>query len=72
MAAAAYVQSRADNVPTHWIENEEIRKRFWAFAGSIGLDDESVHKALNVEHVNEFPGTMEQVKIAMEAWAKNI
>lgn len=54
----------------HWIEDENIRKRFWAYAGSIGLDALGVHQALNVEHVRDFPGNMGTAKTLIDAWVE--
>ena len=55
----------------HWIENDQVRKRFWAWArGDLGLTDAQVHEALKVEHVHEFLGTMGQAKEWIEAWVQ--
>ena len=53
----------------HWIEQENVRKAFWAWAHSdLSLTDEQVHEALNCESVKDFPGTMGQAKELIEAW----
>jgi hypothetical protein len=55
----------------HWIEDDKVRKRFWAWArGDLSLTDANVHEALNVEHVADFTGTMGQAKELIEAWVK--
>lgn len=59
--------------PPHWIKNEAIRKRFWAWAtgdseNSLGLTNEQVHTALGVEHVEQFTGTMQEAKAKILGW----
>ena len=59
----------------HWIADDKVRVRFWAWAtgdqeNSLGLTNDQVHEALNVEHVADFPGTMGQAKELIEAWVK--
>ena len=55
--------------PKHWIENEEIRRRFWAWAtNSLGLTREEVHAALGVKSVKEFGGTPQEAKEIILRW----
>jgi len=53
----------------HWIEDPKVRARFWAWTGNtLGLSNEQVHTALGVEHISDYPGTMEAAKAQIEAW----
>lgn len=53
----------------HWIENDQIRKRFWAWSsGELGLNDADVYAALGVQHIDEFGGTMAEAKLAIEGY----
>jgi len=54
---------------THWIDSPDIRKRFWTWTrDNLGLEDDDVHIALSVEHVSDYPGTMQDAKTVIEAW----
>lgn len=54
----------------HWIDDATVRKRFWAWAkGTLGLTEDEIHKALQVESVKDFQGTMDMAKAALEASA---
>lgn len=62
----------------HWIDRvtedgRPIMKAFWAWAtgneeGQLGLSDAQVHKALEVESVRDFKGTMQEAKAKIEKW----
>lgn len=52
----------------HWIESENVRKRFWVYANVLTLSDADVHAALEVEHVGEYAGTMPEAKAALDAY----
>ena len=72
---AAMLEAMADAIAPHWIADDKVRVRFWAWAtgdqeNSLGLTNDQVHEALNVEHVADFPGTMGQAKELIEAWVK--
>lgn len=74
---AAQVQD--DSIPEpaaaapHWIERDEIRRRFWAWAkGTLHLTEDNVHAALGVERVSEFAGTMDEAKASIQAYAAEI
>ena len=72
---AAMHEAMADAIAPHWIADDKVRVRFWAWAtgdqeNSLGLTNDQVHEALNVEHVADFPGTMGQAKELIEAWVK--
>jgi len=77
-AKKAAANPAADNttpVTPHWIEQENVRKAFWAWAtgdqeNSLGLTDIQVHEALSVESVKDFAGTMAQAKEWIEAWVQ--
>ncbi len=59
-----------DKAP-HWIEQDNVRKKFWAWARSdLSLNDDQVHEALDVKSVKDFAGTMDQAKAWIEAWVK--
>ena len=56
--------------PRHWIDDATVRKRFWAWAkGTLGLTEDEVHEALQVESVKAFEGTMKAAKATLEAFA---
>lgn len=40
----------------HWIEDDERRKRFWAWTADQGLSHSEVHEALGVSSLKEFAG----------------
>ena len=72
---AAMHTAMADAIAPHWIADDKVRVRFWAWAtgdreDSLGLTNAQVHEALNVEHVADFPGTMGQAKELIEAWVQ--
>jgi hypothetical protein len=55
----------------HWIKEEKVRKRFWAWArGDLVLTDDEVHQALGVEHVADYAGTMQEAKGQIEKWVQ--
>jgi len=41
---------------SHWIEDEETRRKFWAWASSQGLSRSDVHAALGVDSISLFKG----------------
>lgn len=55
----------------HWIDSPEVRKRFWAYVGRLGLSHDEAHRALGVESVRDFGGTMAQAKALLDAYAAN-
>lgn len=52
----------------HWIEDEQTRKRFWAWTSEQGLSRDDVHKALGVEHVSEYGGDKTAAVGAINTW----
>ena len=53
----------------HWIEYEKSRKAFWLWAHeTLGLTDDDTHKALGVESVKDFQGSMAEAKKTIEEW----
>ena len=46
----------------HWIEKEQVRKRFWAWTTDMALSNNEVHEALAVEHVADYEGSMQEAK----------
>ena len=55
--------------PPHWIDDEDTRKRFWVYAGNLGLDKAQVYEALGVEAIHDYEGTMKECKDTLDAWA---
>lgn len=53
-------QARQDE--PHWIEKEQVRKRFWAWTTDMALSNKEVHEALGVEHVSDYEGSMQEAK----------
>jgi len=54
----------------HWVDNERLRKRFWAYAlRTLELSREQVHKALNVSSIRDYDGTADE---AMRALVKYV
>jgi len=51
---------QAETSKPHWIEDERVRKRFWAWTTNMALDSDEVHEALGVEHVAEYDGPSSQ------------
>jgi len=55
----------------HWIDDEQIRKRFWAYAlKTLELSREQVHKALNVSSIRDFTGTADEAMRALIEYAQ--
>lgn len=48
--------------PPHWIDGEQVRKRFWAWTTGMALSNEDVHIALGAEHVADYEGSMIEAK----------
>lgn len=70
--SAEEMQSETTSAPKrtqHWIEREDVRKRFWLWAKDVmALAEDEVHEALGVGSIKEFPGTMKEAKAKIEAW----
>jgi len=55
----------------HWIDDPELRKRFWTYAlRTLELSREQVHKALNVESIRDFAGTADEAIRALVKYAQ--
>jgi len=52
----------------HWSENPKVRSAFWARAHERGLTNADVHAALGVEHLRDYPGTLEQAGEAIKRY----
>lgn len=53
----------------HWIEHDEIRRRFWTWTtGQLLISRDDVHEALGVESVKDFEGSMQEAKERILAW----
>jgi len=60
-------------VEEHWIDRASVRSKFWAFTkNQLNLTNDQVHTALNVEHIRDYEGSMEQAKAALETFAASI
>lgn len=55
-------QRQSKNERAHWIKDERVRKRFWAWIDNMTLDNNEVHEALGVEHVGDYEGSMLEAK----------
>jgi len=58
---------------THWIDSVDtqgrpIRNRFWAYTNELGLTNDQVHKALGVESVKDYAGSMADARKAIDDW----
>ena len=53
---------QAETSKPHWIEDERVRKRLWAWTNRLSLTDKDVHDALKVEHVADYQGSMQEAK----------
>jgi len=54
--------------PAHWIEDEETRRKFWAWASSQGLSKSDVHAALGVDSILRFGGDKKAAIEKITAW----
>ena len=54
--------------PAHWIEDEETRRKFWAWATSQGLSKSDVHAALGVDSISLFKGDRKAAIDRITAW----
>jgi hypothetical protein len=53
----------------HWIDNDKVRARWWAYTGkTLGLTNDEVHQALGVHHMAEYTGSMMDAKQAVNKW----
>lgn len=52
----------------HWIDDPKIRRRFWAWVKTdLGLDEDTVHAILGVEHLRDYAGTKAEAHAAITA-----
>lgn len=59
-----------DAKPGHWIDNPTARIRFWTYTRTeLGLTTDEVHDALAVARIHDFPGTMQDAKELLIAYA---
>lgn len=63
--------TKTDGTEPHWIESDVVRKRFWAYVGSLTLSEADVHEALSVEHIKEYAGTMAEAKAALDKYVSD-
>jgi len=58
--------------PAHWIDNEQIRKRFWTYAlRTLELSREQVHEALGVKSIRDYDGTCDDAMRALVKYKKD-
>lgn len=57
-----------DEPQPHWIDDDKVRARFWAWTNSISLTNEEVYEALGVEHVHDYTGTKDDARVAIEGY----
>jgi len=55
-------QGEPTTTKPHWIENEQVRKRFWAWTTKMALNSNEVHEALEIEHIGNYDGSMLEAK----------
>ena len=55
---------------SHWIEDEETRRKFWAWSAQQGLGKDDVHEALGVASLKDYFGSKAQALAAIGAWVK--
>jgi len=68
-AAKTTIASLANESKRHWIEREDARKGFWRWTRQdLALSSDEVHEALGVTHVRDFPGSMHDAKLCIEAY----
>jgi len=64
------VQYEPDEEPSHWIDDAETRRKFWAFARfTLGLSEDDVYQALSVESVHAFKGDKRAALELLKAFA---
>lgn len=54
----------------HWLNDERDRGRFWASASELGLSDDEVHHALEVDSVYDFGGSEEEARAILRGYAR--
>jgi len=54
--------------PAHWAEDEQTRRKFWAWASSQGLSRSDVHAALGVDSISLFKGDKKAAIERITAW----
>jgi len=55
----------------HWIDNENLRSRFWSYAlRTLELSREQIHEALGVESIRDFAGTADDAMRALIKYAQ--
>ena len=53
----------------HWIDDPKTKNGFWAWVGDQGLSSDEVYRALAVEGMHDFPGTIGEAKMKIHGWA---
>jgi len=54
--------------PAHWAEDEQTRRKFWAWASSQGLSRSDIHAALGVDSILRFGGDKKAAIEKITAW----
>jgi len=64
-------QMEAPKPEKHWIDNERIRGRFWAWCyNEMTLTEAQVYEALGVDSVHKYEGTMQDARADIEAYVE--
>jgi len=66
-AESAVKEIEAPKAPGFEGWSPAARKRFWARAGELGLTDTIVHAGFGVDSMKQYPGTMEEAAVVLEA-----
>lgn len=53
---------------THWINDDNSRKRFWAWTHELALSHEEVHEALGVDSLKNYTGSKSDAMTAINDW----
>jgi hypothetical protein len=56
----------------HWISRREVFEAFWGFCGTLDLDEQQVYRALDVDSIEDYPGSMRAAKLQLEAYAAQL
>lgn len=69
-APAPAAPQNGDTPFVDFIADKRALAGFWSWAKGLGLSDDDVHVALNVDSLKDVTGTKAQVKATVEAFAK--
>lgn len=55
-----------DQTPGHWIGHAASRNKFWAAASKAGFKPAGVHSLFGVNHMSDYPGTVDQAIASLQ------